>query len=92
MARRTYRYDPDYAVPPGLILAEHIEARGFSREEFARRCGQPLELISALISGQARLEPAMAQKFEALLGLDKNIWMRIEEKYQLRKTAKAHRK
>ena len=31
-------FNPDYAIAPGEILAEHIEAMGISQVELARRC------------------------------------------------------
>lgn len=95
MAKRTYAYRPDYAVPPGLILEEHLKARGFSQAEFARRCGRSPKLISEIIAGKARLEPMTALQFERVLAVDMGIWLGIESKYQNYKIreaeAKAHR-
>ena len=34
----TNQYRPDYAVPPGWVLAERLSAQDISRAEFARRC------------------------------------------------------
>ena len=31
----TNQYRPDYAVPPGSVLAERLSAQGISRAEFA---------------------------------------------------------
>ena len=76
-------YDPDYSVPPGWILEEHIEALGISHAEFARRCGRSPKLISEIISGKAPLGPKTALEFEKVLGLDARIWLGIESNYQL---------
>ncbi len=98
MANPTYAYAPDYAVPPGWVLDEHLEARGISQAEFARRCGRSPKLISEIIAGKARLEPKTALQFERVLGLDASIWLGIESKYQIYRmreaeaaSAKAHR-
>ena len=79
----TYPYRPDYAVPPGSVLKEHLEARGLSNAEFARRCGRSAKLISEIVSGKAPVEPETALQFERVLGMDARIWLGIEADYQL---------
>ena len=83
MATETYRYEPDYAVPPGWILEEHLEARGLSHAAFARRCGRSLKLIGEIVAGEAPIEPRTAFQFEKVLGLDAHIWLGIESGYRL---------
>ena len=89
MAVATYKYQPDYAVPPGSLLKEYLAARGFSNAEFARRCGRSAKLISEIVAGKAPVEPATALQFERVLGMDARIWLGIEADYQLhqRRTA-----
>ena len=41
MIDRVHAFEPDYAIPPGAILEEALEARSLSKSEFARRCGRP---------------------------------------------------
>lgn len=83
MATTPNLYHPDYSVPPGWILDEHIEVLGISHAEFARRCGRSPKLISEIISGKAPLEPKTALEFEKVLGLDARIWLGIESNYRL---------
>ena len=68
-------YRPDYAVPPGLVLEERLEAHGISQAEFARRCGRSAQLISEIIAGKAPIEPRTAVQFERVLGVDADIWL-----------------
>ena len=89
MATATYRYEPDYAVPPGWILEEHLEAGGLSHAAFARRCGRSPKLISEIVAGKAPIEPETALQFEKVLGLDADIWLKIESDYRLRKAREA---
>ena len=79
----TYEYQPDYAVPPGFVLDEHLAAHGFSHAEFARRCGRSAKLISEIVAGKAAVEPATALQFEEVLGMDAGIWLGIEANYRL---------
>ena len=83
MIKATYVYQPDYAVPPGEILMEHLEALQMSQAELARRCSRSPKLISEILSGKAPVEPATAIQLEKTLGLDARIWLGIEADYRL---------
>lgn len=84
MVATTYTYRPDYAVPPGWVLDEHLKSHCLSPAEFARRCGRSAKLISEIIAGKAPVEPKTALQFEKVLGLDASIWLGIEARYRLR--------
>ena len=79
----TYDYQPDYAVAPGVVLEEHLAARGLSNAEFARRCGRSAKLISEIVAGKAPVEPVTARQFEKVLGVSARIWLGIEAEYRL---------
>lgn len=79
----TYKWTPDYAIPPGRLLEEYLEVRGYSQAEFARSCGCSLKLISEIIAGKAPIEPDTALQFEKVLGLSANVWKNIESIYRL---------
>jgi len=81
MVAATYSYRPDYAVPPGWVLEEHLESRGHSTAELARRCGRPAKLISEIIAGKAPVDPTTALQLERVLGLEASIWLGIEARY-----------
>ena len=83
METTSYRYEPDYAVPPGWILEEHIEAENMSQAEFARRCGRSPKLISDIIAGKAAIHPKTALQFQRVLGVDARIWLGIDSDYRL---------
>ena len=85
----TNQYRPDYAVPPGWVLAERLSTQGISRAEFARRCDRSAKLISEIISGKAPIEAKTALQFERVLGVDADIWLGIEKDYQLHQIREA---
>jgi HTH-type transcriptional regulator / antitoxin HigA len=89
MALSTNTYNPDYAVPPGWLLEEHLEVSGISHAEFARRCGRSAKMISEIIAGKAPVEPETALQFEKVLGVSARIWLGIETDYQLHMARKA---
>lgn len=89
MATATDRYDPDYAVPPGWILKERLDAHGITPAELARRCGRSAKLISEIVAGKAPVEPRTALQFEKVLGVDADVWPGIEKDYRLHRTRAA---
>lgn len=91
MTTATYRYEPDYAVPPGWVLEERLEDRQFSHAEFARRCGRSAKLISEIIAGKAPIEPVTALQFEKVLGLDASVWLGMESDYRLHQVREAEK-
>ena len=85
MPAATNRYEPDYAVPPGHVLKERLDAQGMTPAEFARRCGRSAKLISEIVAGKAPIEPRTALQFEKVLGVDAGIWLGIETDYRLQR-------
>ena len=83
MVPTNYKYEPDYAVPPGWILEERLDARQMSQAEFARRCGRSPKLISDIVAEKAAIHPKTALQFQKVLGLDARIWLGIDSDYRL---------
>ena len=81
----TNQFRPDYAVPPGWVLEEHLEVHGISQAEFARKCGFPPQFISDIIAGTAPVDAETSLQFEKELGLAASIWLGIEKNYRLHK-------
>jgi len=82
-SQRHYAFQPDYAVPPGEILAETLEARGISQAELASRCGLSEKHISQVIHIKASISPEMALRLERALGVRATLWMNLESMYRL---------
>ena len=84
MDTATCKYQPDYAVSPGSVLAERLAAHGISQAELARRCGRSPKLISEIIAGKASIEPKTALQLERVLDVAAHIWLGIEADYRSR--------
>lgn len=82
-------FRPNYAVPPGWVLDEHLTVRGWSQAEFARRCDRSPKLISEIVAGKAPIEPQTALQFENVLGLKAEIWLGLEKDFQLHNARQA---
>ena len=83
MTDTNYAFRPDYAIPPGWVLAERLKAHNISHAEFARRCGRSAKLIGLIISGKAPVDPTTAFDFDRVLGVDAENWLGIEADYRL---------
>ena len=84
MAPEKHEFKPDYAIPPGEILAEMLEARGLKKAEFAERCGRPAKTISGILNGHVAITPETAIQFERVLGTTASLWTNLEARYRLR--------
>lgn len=82
MKKPNNQFNPDYAVPPGWVLKEHIEALDISQQEFASRCGYSPNVISEIIAGKGRIEPHIATVLERETGLNQSIWLGLEANYR----------
>ena len=83
MSTVTNQFMPDYAIPPGEILEETLEARGMKKAEFAERCGWSEKMISQIISDQAPITAETAIQFECVLGVSAGVWSNLEANYRL---------
>jgi HTH-type transcriptional regulator / antitoxin HigA len=79
---QVYKYEPDYAVPPGSTLKEVLAEQGLSQTNFAMRTGMTEKTISQIINGMASISVDTAEKFELVLGIPANFWNRRELAYR----------
>jgi len=77
------QFAPDYAVHPGEILEETLEARGMKKAAFAKRCGLSDKTVSQIINGKAPVTPESAIQFERVLGVSATVWNNLEAFYRL---------
>ena len=82
MTQRTYRHRPEYAAPPGYVLQDHIEAKGLSLTEFARRHSLSEELIAGIIKGSAPIDADLAALFGREFSLGADVWLSMETRYR----------
>lgn len=74
------------AVPPGEILKEELEARGWTQVEFAEILGVSPRLVSEIISAKRMITPATAKAIGAAFGTSAQVWLNLESAYQLSRT------
>ena len=74
---------PARAVPPGEILAEELEARGWTQKDLAAIMGRPSQVINEIISGTKSVTPQTAVELAAAFGTSADLWLNLEANYQL---------
>lgn len=77
-----YRFQPDYAIPPGETLQEELASRGMTQAELADRTGMAKKTINEIIKGKAPITPDTALKLEHVFGLPAHFWNMLEQNYQ----------
>lgn len=90
--QRHGQWNPDYAVPPGAVLADHVEARGWSQADLARRLGRSPKMISEIITGKNPIEPETALALERVLGVKAEIWTGMEADWRTFQAREADRR
>jgi addiction module HigA family antidote len=71
-------------VHPGEILKEEIEYRGISQGKLATQIGMSYKMLNHILNERRPLTPTTAMLFEAALGIDSDLLMRMQLKYNMR--------
>ncbi len=81
-ARRRYKFEPDYAVPPGQTLQEVMESLDMSQKELAIRTGLTVQSLIRIFRGEQPITYESANRFELVTGMPANFWNNLEAQYQ----------
>lgn len=73
----------DATLPPGEILEEELVARGMTQKELAQKMGRPVQSVNEIVRGKRALTPQTALDLERALGIEANLWVRLEGDYRL---------
>ena len=77
------RFNPDYAVHPGAILEETLEARGLTKRDTASRCGISAKHLNWILHGKAQVVPDLAISLERVVGVPADLWTNLQSQYEL---------
>ena len=73
-------------IHPGEILKEEIEYRGISQGKLAAQMGMSYKMLNLILNERRSLTPATAMMLEAALGIDSDLLMNMQLKYNMRVT------
>src|SRR5688572_3843959 len=77
-----YRFEPDYTVPPGELIADFLEEEGMTQVELARRLGITTKHLNQFIAGSATLSNELAILLERVTGISSRLLNSMEADYQ----------
>lgn len=75
-------------VPVGQLLADEIEAHGWTQSEFAVVLGRPVQFISEIINGKKEITRESAAQIGAALGQSAEFWLSFQDQFLLGELAK----
>ena len=78
------KYKSARPIHPGEILKEEIEYRGLSQGKLAAQMGMSYKMMNHILNEHRPLTTQTAMLFEAALGIDSDLLMRIQLKYNSR--------
>lgn len=71
-------YEPTH---PGEIIKDEIEYRGITQKQLAEEIGIPASVLNAVLNGKRAVTAEYALLLEAALGIDADIWIRMQANY-----------
>jgi len=80
-SKKDLKFDPDYAVPPGKILEEMMEAKGININEVTVRCGADYGDIINVMNGDP-IDREMAVRLASVFGTRPSFWENLEKNYR----------
>lgn len=81
-AIRKFRFEPDYAVPPGVTLKERMESSGMTERELAERTGITVQTLNGIFDGEEPITGETANKLELVTGTPAGLWSNLEAQYR----------
>ena len=85
-----HNFQPDYAVHPGEILKEWMDANGETQRQMAIRTGLSHVAIGNIIRQEYGLTAKMCLKLEKVTGVSVSIWIRTDADYRLAKARRTN--
>jgi antitoxin HigA-1 len=80
IANNVTPYEPTH---PGEILKEEIEYRGISQRSLAAQMGVAYSVLNEVLNSKRPVTTEYALLFEAALGIDAGIFIRMQADYNL---------
>jgi HTH-type transcriptional regulator/antitoxin HigA len=74
---------PFRPIPPGEILKEELDSRGWTQGDFAEITGKLLQTINTIIAGKRAITPETAILFSEALKTSPEFWLNLESAFRL---------
>ncbi|MDR2563422.1 MAG: HigA family addiction module antidote protein [Prevotellaceae bacterium] len=75
--------EPAYPTHPGKVLKDEIEYRGISQKKFAAQIGVQYTMLNEILNGKRSVNVQFAMLVEAALGIDAELWVKMQTRYNM---------
>ncbi|KAA6323788.1 Antitoxin HigA [termite gut metagenome] len=75
--------EPAYPTHPGEVLKEEIKYRGISQKKFATQIGVQYTMLNEILNGKRSVNVQFAMLIEAALGIDAELWIKMQTRYNM---------
>ena len=82
LAQRKYKFEPDYAVPPGETLQEVMQSLNMTQKEFAQRTGLTVQSLNRIFKGVQPITYETANRLELVTGVPAGFRNNLEANYR----------
>lgn len=72
---------PSNAIHPGEMIKDEIEYRGITQKALAQEIGLPASVLNEVLNGKRAVTTEYALLLEAALGIEADLWLRLQEDY-----------
>lgn len=76
-------HSPAEVFPPGEFIKDELEERGWLQADFADILGVDKRTVSDIVAGKRSITPDMAVRIGAAFGTSPNVWLNLDNAYQL---------
>ena len=66
------------AIHPGEMIKDEIEYRGISQKALAAEIGLPASVLNEVLNGKRAVTTEYALLLEAALGIEADLWLRLQ--------------
>lgn len=73
--------NPSQPIHPGEMIKDEIEYRGISQKALAAEIGVPASVLNEVLNGKRAVTTEYALLFEAALGIEADLWLRLQSDY-----------
>jgi HTH-type transcriptional regulator/antitoxin HigA len=70
-------------LPPGDLIREELNARGWTQRDLAEIVGRPIQAINAVVNAKKEVTPETAVALGAAFGTSPEFWLNLESAYRL---------
>ena len=89
MANAEYRLTenmfPSNLIHPGEYIKDEILSRGITQRQLAEKIGMQPSILNEIINGKRSVNIEFSMLLEAALGIDADIWIRLQNIYNKQK-------